>query len=1193
MVDRRDVAEAGWRGMRLRRVILNRYGHLTDVEIAFPDQPNLHIVVGPNEAGKSTALSAIGDALFRFPHRTSFDFVHNTRDLRVGIELEARDGRRALFFRRKARKDDLLDADDKSVPEAAIAAFLGGATRERFDRVFGLNGAELRAGGKAILEGKGDAGSAILSAYAGVHDYRRLVEKLDNDARRLFGDKRGPRLFHEAVDRYNEARHDLSERRIDADDWKTTVAERDLLEQAQRDIAGRIAVLQGERTRLDRTRRTLPHCRRMHALVAERDGIVPVPDLPDDAAHEFGKAIAARDQAARELRRERDAAEKIDTDLAGLPIDDLVLTEASSIDGLAAGHQRIAGEIADRVSQRGRAAQQDQRLLEEGTQLGLTLDVAALVAKRPSTVDRARVDESLNSFGRLEGRQTTVINQLADAEAKLTELKARFDTLPDVAMPTDLRDTIDRIKSEGRLEADLAQAVRDLDAVRANRDEALATLPWWDRGADALVTLPVPLIAEIDRVGSLLERRRSDLNNAQSRFDRHDQELAELAAAAQADTATGDLPTEAAIHAARHRRDAAWALIRRAYLDGGSPITTDERDAGGLGANTATGFEMLVHDADSLADRRTQEQERVVAAEQRRRRQIEVRALRDREDTARGVAAKCLDEAEATWRALWQPSGLHPAEPPAMREWLRIRDTVLARREAVLAAERKSETLRDRHASALADLTAVLPSPIGSDIKTLAARLKTAEASCREQEARVRLRETTRKDLEAAVTEHRKARQAAAKVDADMTTWRANWATIAAVLALPPDASPNLGRLALGHWDRIDDAARDRREALTRVTEMTASIDQYVGQTELILARVAPDLIGQPPLDAVRAMSDRLVKARSVRDTRDRLTKQREEAATAIGEFTRQWEAAEQIIQTLRDRALASNEDELRGAIERWTRHADLSRQISDVEAALRQQDDGKTLAELALEAEGVEFDSIPARIDSIENELATIAEEQKANLERLLRIREELRAMEKGGDAAGSAQAMETALADIDDVVLRYPPLRMAQALLRAGIESFRRQQQGPLLLRAGQIFARLTEERYNRLEVDEDDEGGIYVVARQPDGTECRADRLSEGTLDQLYLALRLAAIEAEAATSEPLPFIGDDLLVNFDDDRARAALRVLSDFSKGMQVILFTHHNHIAEMAEVSEASIHRLSVALPNLTRPAQRSVMVAT
>ncbi len=192
--------------------------------------------------------------------------------------------------------------------------------------------------------------------------------------------------------------------------------------------------------------------------------------------------------------------------------------------------------------------------------------------------------------------------------------------------------------------------------------------------------------------------------------------------------------------------------------------------------------------------------------------------------------------------------------------------------------------------------------------------------------------------------------------------------------------------------------------------------------------------------------------------------------------------------------------------------------------------------------------------------------------------LRQTLAEMERGNDAAGAAQEMETALADIDDIAGRYVTLRIAHELLRAGIERFRRQQQGPLLARAGQIFARLTEGRYDRLGLDEED-GKTVVTACRPDGTECQADRLSEGTLDQLYLALRLAALESDARVTEPLPFIGDDLLVNFDDRRAKAAIRVrvLADFASVTQVILFTHHGHIAEMA-AGLASVHRLAADL---------------
>ncbi|HKV08129.1 MAG TPA: hypothetical protein VJ725_08335, partial [Thermoanaerobaculia bacterium] len=49
-----------------------------------------------------------------------------------------------------------------------------------------------------------------------------------------------------------------------------------------------------------------------------------------------------------------------------------------------------------------------------------------------------------------------------------------------------------------------------------------------------------------------------------------------------------------------------------------------------------------------------------------------------------------------------------------------------------------------------------------------------------------------------------------------------------------------------------------------------------------------------------------------------------------------------------------------------------------------------------------------------------------------------------------------------------------------------------------------------------------------------------------------------------AEPLPFIVDDILINFDDERSAATLKVLAELSKQTQVILFTHHERLKEMA-----------------------------
>lgn len=74
-----------------------------------------------------------------------------------------------------------------------------------------------------------------------------------------------------------------------------------------------------------------------------------------------------------------------------------------------------------------------------------------------------------------------------------------------------------------------------------------------------------------------------------------------------------------------------------------------------------------------------------------------------------------------------------------------------------------------------------------------------------------------------------------------------------------------------------------------------------------------------------------------------------------------------------------------------------------------------------------------------------------------------------------------------------------------------------------------------------------------------------MSDGTLDQLYLSLRLASLGRYLEQNEPLPFILDDLLVNFDDLRSAETLRVLGEFAKKTQVLFFTHHQSLVDLAK----------------------------
>ena len=143
---------------------------------------------------------------------------------------------------------------------------------------------------------------------------------------------------------------------------------------------------------------------------------------------------------------------------------------------------------------------------------------------------------------------------------------------------------------------------------------------------------------------------------------------------------------------------------------------------------------------------------------------------------------------------------------------------------------------------------------------------------------------------------------------------------------------------------------------------------------------------------------------------------------------------------------------------------------------------------------------------------------------------------------------------------------MKIASKVLSRAIERYRDKSQGPILNRATALFRQITLGSFEGVRAEFDDNGQPVLVGIRPDGSGIvTVDGMSDGTADQLYLALRLAGLEDYLDKNEPLPFVVDDILIKFDDDRAAAALQVLADISRKTQVIFFTHHRHLIELAE----------------------------
>lgn len=224
-----------------------------------------------------------------------------------------------------------------------------------------------------------------------------------------------------------------------------------------------------------------------------------------------------------------------------------------------------------------------------------------------------------------------------------------------------------------------------------------------------------------------------------------------------------------------------------------------------------------------------------------------------------------------------------------------------------------------------------------------------------------------------------------------------------------------------------------------------------------------------------------------------------------------------------------------------WNTLADATRELRRCESHLQ------TLQSMARTAEPPRF---PDTLTYTESE--TDAFIQSARFE-LRQLQLKLGQYQGRSEALGQETVLRSQLKAINRRITRledtYAALELAQKALSAATAELQRRFAPRISKRAQELFYKLTAGRYDRLTLSED--LSLNTSTRE-ESTMRTAQCRSDGTVDQLYLALRLAV--AEELTPEA-PLILDDALVRFDDDRLAVTMDILKEAAENKQVILFT--------------------------------------
>lgn len=397
----------------------------------------------------------------------------------------------------------------------------------------------------------------------------------------------------------------------------------------------------------------------------------------------------------------------------------------------------------------------------------------------------------------------------------------------------------------------------------------------------------------------------------------------------------------------------------------------------------------------------------------------------------------------------------------------------------------------------------------------------------------------------------------------DMANARKSWCQTLAHLGLDETADPSV---AVEHWNKVS-AARDRRRKHLATRDQSQDIrlsyERFRKQVEDLGRRMQrPKLNYSTPFEVVDSWDRELRTAREASQQRKRLKQQLIQCRREAADWQRKLDALEESQNALLALAGVSHRSQLDKRLELMERRkhveALLEQSTRDLEHIVNSEPDVAIV-----EDELLRFNpnDVAGMARQYTRELEEIEGQLQQGFEQLGTMKQELKTLES--DRSGTRIRAE--LAQVEAQLRSAWETWFAASLASDAVDDvatqFEQANQPEMLAAAIPFLQKLTLGKYHHLWTPL---GRKHLYVDDDAGEARPAERLSGGTREQLFLAIRLAMVKAFSNNGIELPMVLDDVTVNFDQQRSEAAADTLLDFTReGQQLLVFTSHLHYAQL------------------------------
>jgi len=1165
--------------MRIDRLDLIAYGPFTDKSLNLSDGKfGLHLIYGDNEAGKSTCLRALIAWLFGIPTRTDDVFLHSYSQLRIGGELRLSDGKKLEFVRRKGTKGTLLRyGTDESLDDALLALFLpGGIDGNIFTKLWGIDHARLVAGGQELLNQSGDLGQALFSAAVGTAGLREVLADLQSGAEEIYKPRASTRILNQAISNYKDAQKRIKDMSLPIAEWKGL--QRDLSDtlvdigQVEKNIESK----NKEKSRLDRLNRVKGALAERRSLLDRINELREVLLLPEDFEEKRKTAIDKLQSASEAKEKAEKKLESLEQESETLSIRNELLENEQAILAFYKELGAVEKTITDRPQQDGkrRLLRSEAEILLKSVRPDEKLDNADNL--RPLLNNKKWISALAQKYGLLTQRKEKAESTLRDIEDEQESIRKELGEQPQSDLDlSELKAVIASVRKEGDIEQRLADMKKRASEEKSASEDELARLGRFTGTAESLSKVAMPVSETLDT----FEKESDELSEKIRDYGRKQQEIEEEKRQTEQELnallLTSDVPMITELEESRKVRNTGWSLIKRKYIEK-IDVEQDIREFASE-SDLPTLYEQKVDNADYVSDRLRLAADQVA---QRAGLESKIENLKSRLDDIAGEIRKANETQEAhqkRWNAIWEPLEITPGTPREMKQWLLRVEKLVASASSAKTVASEVQTL----AGELKRLKEAVSIQITKFDESLAQQEMGLEAMISLCEQRVEREEAIRerkRQLEQSLSDSgirlKRTRDELKSIEKEQSNWLREWGQAIEGLGLKAGVHPEHATETFDHLVAFFDKFDKSEELRKRIYGLDQVEERFNKKVFEFADCIEFKRDGQEAATIAAQLHQKLNDAREARAKGQKIETQAKEIKGELEDTNISIRAAREQLASLREQAGVETNDDLIGAGERSRNKRELQHKLDIIERELNRNGDGLSIQELEKEADESEIDAIEGELEKISWQLKELQENRDSLRDRRQTLQNEIKAKDGSAVAANSSQEAEEHFATMVSSAEQYLRLQIAALILEQRIEDYRKKNQAPVLARAGELFSKLTFGSYGNLRDELDDSGKPILLGVRPNDEEVAVEGMSDGSRDQLFLALRLATLEQHLSKGEPMPFVVDDILIGFDDRRTRFCLEVLAELATRTQVLLFTHHRRVVELANTidSKAGIY---------------------